>query len=397
LSTEVGGYLASYIGREALKELVDYIDSVFVKFGAPNNLYRPDEEVVRELQKKAVLANLRFTPYMVRHLGSDNCKKVLSCLRNYLSTKVDILFNTKVERILVKNGVVRGVKLADGREVNAKYVVVAPGRIGASWLRREMERLGIKTYSGVVDIGVRVEVHASITEELTQTVYDPKFIFYSKTFDDKVRTFCFCPNGEVITETYHNVVTVNGHSYANKQTENTNFAILVSTRFEEPLLNPITYTLNIARLANNIAGGKPIIQRLGDLIRGRRSTEERIKRSIIEPTLKDVTPGDLSYVFPYRYLLDIIEMLKALNNVIPGIYSDHTLLYGVELKLYSSRLKLTPELETEVKNLFAIGDGAGVTRGLVQAAASGVLVARNIAKRVESNLFTHAPPNKVTV
>jgi uncharacterized FAD-dependent dehydrogenase len=207
-----------------------------------------------------------------------------------------------------------------------------------------------------------------------------KFIYYSKSFDDHVRTFCVAPRGEVITESYDGILTVNGQSYAERKTENTNFAILVSTRFTEPFQEPIAYGKYLARLTNLLGGGI-IIQRLGDLEAGRRSTEERIKRSLVVPTLKNATPGDLSFVLPYRYLADIREMIQALDHVSPGIHSKDTLLYGIEIKFYTSKLELTNCLETQIRNLFTIGDGAGVTRGLVQASASGVIVGREIIKR----------------
>jgi len=221
---------------------------------------------------------------------------------------------------------------------------------------------------------------ASVMEELTSTLYEPKLIYYSKSFDDQVRTFCVAPYGEVITESYNGVLTVNGQSYAERKTENTNFAILVSTSFTEPFKEPIAYGKYLARLSNLLSGGV-IIQRLGDLQSGRRSTPERIARSVVNPTLKNATPGDLSFVLPYRYLADIREMLEALDKIAPGINSRDTLLYGIEVKFYSSRLQLSNTLETKIHNLFTIGDGAGVTRGLIQASASGLIVAREIIRR----------------
>jgi hypothetical protein len=217
-------------------------------------------------------------------------------------------------------------------------------------------------------------------EELASVLYEPKLIYYSKLFDDQVRTFCVAPEGEVITESYNGVLTVNGQSYAERKTENTNFAILVSTSFTEPFREPIAYGKYLARLTNLLSGGV-IIQRLGDLQAGRRSTEERIRRSVVVPTLKNATPGDLSFVLPYRYLADIREMLQALDQLAPGVNSKHTLLYGLEVKFYSSRLQLSDCLETKFHNLFTIGDGAGVSRGLIQASVSGVIVAREIANR----------------
>jgi uncharacterized FAD-dependent dehydrogenase len=243
--------------------------------------------------------------------------------------------------------------------------------------------MGLKTLNNPVDIGVRVEVLASVMEELTSVLYEPKLVYYSKSFDDQVRTFCVAPHGEVITESYDGVLTVNGQSYAERKTENTNFAILVSTSFTEPFKEPIAYGKYVARLGNLLSGGV-IVQRLGDLESGRRSTPERIARSVVIPTLKNATPGDLSFVLPYRYLADIREMLQALDKLNPGLHSRDTLLYGIEVKFYSSRLQLSPCLETRVHNLFTIGDGGGVTRGLIQASASGVIASREIVKREEN-------------
>jgi uncharacterized FAD-dependent dehydrogenase len=285
---------------------------------------------------------------------------------------------------LAENGRIQGVKLENGETFTSQFVVAAPGRSGASWMKKEAESLGLNTQASPVDIGVRVELPAAVLKEITDIIYESKLIYYSKTFDEKVRTFCMNPYGEVVIEKTKEVVTVNGHSYARKKSENTNFAILVSSAFTEPFDDPIGYGLYIARLANLLGNG-PIVQRLGDLLAGRRSTPERINRCLTRPTLPEATPGDLSFVFPYRHLQSIIEMLRALEKIAPGVNSRHTLLYGVEVKFYSNRIELSPELETGVKNLFAIGDGAGITRGLIQASASGILAARTIAQRLNGS------------
>jgi uncharacterized FAD-dependent dehydrogenase len=301
-------------------------------------------------------------------------------MRQHLEGKIELKTNTEVKGLIVENGRVKGVETADGEKISGKYVIVAPGRVGAEWLMSEAQMLGLKTSNNPVDVGVRVEVPEPVVEELTETLYEPKFIFFSKSFDDQIRTFCFNPGGEVIAEYYNGVITVNGQSYSEKRTGNTNFALLVSTSFTEPFKEPIAYGKYLARLANLLSGGV-IVQRLGDLEVGRRSTEERIGRSSVTPTLKTATPGDLSFVLPYRYLCDIREMLKAMDQVSPGIYTKHTLLYGVEVKFYSSRLELNSSFETRIKNLFTVGDGAGVTRGLVQASASGVIAAMEIERK----------------
>ena len=380
LSTSVGGWLDEYIGKERLSSLLDYVDKTYAKYADSSVVYGYDIDEVERIEKRASLAGLQLIKQKIRHLGTDKCREVLQKIRRDINDHVEVRTNTEVKDLLVEDRKVKGVETINGERFLGKYVIVAPGRVGAEWLKSEAQALGLKTLNNPVDVGVRVETLASVMENLTDVLYEPKFIYYSRAFDDKVRTFCVAPYGEVITESYDGVISVNGQSYANRKTENTNFAILVSTSFTYPFREPIAYGEYIARLAN-LLSGTVIIQRLGDLILGRRSTEERIKRSVVKPTLKTATPGDLSFVLPYRYLTDIREMLQALDKVAPGIYSKHTLLYGVEVKFYSSRLELNETLETKVKNLFTIGDGAGVTRGLIQASASGVIVAREIMRR----------------
>jgi uncharacterized FAD-dependent dehydrogenase len=380
LSTEVGGWLGNYVDEATLQELIDYVDHVYTRFGAPNNVYGTDLNKIEEIERRASLAGLKLVPQKVRHMGTEKCADTLRKMRSFLDDKVAVKTRTEVKGLLVKDDRIEGVETVDGDKILAKYVIVAPGRSGAEWLKVESQALGLKTLNNPVDVGVRVEVQAAVLEELTRILYEPKLIYYSKSFDDAVRTFCVAPYGEVITESYDGVLTVNGQSYAERKTDNTNLAILVSTSFTEPFKEPIAYGKYIARLTNLLSGGI-IVQRLGDLEAGRRSTEERIQRSTIAPTLKSATPGDLSFVLPYRYLADIREMLEALDKIAPGVHSRDTLLYGVEVKFYSSRLVMSDCLETPIANLFTIGDGAGLTRGLVQASVSGVIAARQIVKR----------------
>ena len=380
LSTDVGGWLNEYISKKELNELINYVDSVYLKFGATKHLYGADIEKVEEIERKASLAGLKLIHQKIRHMGTERCAEVLRKIRDELDGKVEVKLKKNVKGLIVKNNIAEGIETTDGEKYFGKYVVVAPGRSGAEWLQSEAQALGLRTLNNPVDVGIRVEILAAVMEELTNVLYEPKFIYYSKFFDDKVRTFCVAPYGEVITESYNGVLSVNGQSYAERKTENTNFAILVSTSFTEPFKEPIAYGKYLARLSNLLSGGV-IVQRLGDLEAGRRSTPERIARSIVTPSLKNATPGDLSFVLPYRYLADIREMLQALDKIAPGTYSRDTLLYGVEVKFYSSRLQLSSCLETKIHNLFTIGDGAGVTRGLIQASASGVIVAREIMKR----------------
>lgn len=260
-------------------------------------------------------------------------------------------------------------------------MIAAPGREGSLWLEEQARVLGLSLLRNPVDIGVRVELPASVLKPLTDVSYEPKLIFYSKKFNDRVRTFCVNPEGEVVKEYVKGVWTVNGHSYSNRITGNTNFAILVSTNFTEPFDEPHLYGRSVAGLANLLGNGI-ILQRLGDLQSGRRSTPERISKGAVSPSLKDAAPGDLSFVLPYRYITDILEMLEVMDKIAPGLNSPDTLLYGVEVKFYSRQLKLDRNLETEVKDLFAIGDGAGVSRGLIQASVSGIIAAREILERI---------------
>ncbi len=385
LSAEVGGYLSRYIGSEYLLELIDYVDSIYISFGAPTRVYGENMEAIELLKKKCSLNDLTFVHSKIRHIGTERCRMLLTRVREFVNEKVDIIFGRRVTRILTDKGVVTGVKLSDGEEFCCRFVILAPGREGSRWLEREAKRLKLTLLNNPVDIGVRVEVPASVLEEFTSVTYEPKLLYYSKAFDDKVRTFCVNPYGEVVKEHLKGIWTVNGHSYAEHKTENTNFALLVSTYFTKPFNEPISYGRYIARLANFLGKGV-LVQRLGDLRRGRRSTPERIQKGLVTPTLKDATPGDLSFALPYRFLADILEMLDAMDRVAPGVASRHTLLYGVEVKFYSMQIKLSRELETEVENLFAVGDGAGVSRGLIQSSASGVVAARAIMERVRSAL-----------
>jgi uncharacterized FAD-dependent dehydrogenase len=381
LTPKVGGFLSEVVPQTELRNLLKKADDIYISFGAPKEVQGQSSDKTEALYQEAKQAELEFIPMEIRHLGTENCVPLLKRIRDAIRDKVDVFFETPVKEILVDGGKVTGVLLQNGSRVEAQYVICGPGRAGAEWIKNEVEHLGIPSVPSPVDIGVRVEAPASILLKLTDIAYEAKFVYYSKTFDDRVRTFCMNPYGEVVTETIDEIVTVNGHSYANRKTENTNFAILVSSTFTEPFRDPIGYGKYIARLANLLGKGV-IIQRLGDLLDGRRSTPDRINRCITQPTLTSATPGDLSFVLPYRHLKSIIEMLEALNRITPGIYSRHTLLYGVEVKFYTNRLKLSSTLETDIHNLFLIGDGAGITRGLIQASISGMIAAEEILKRM---------------
>jgi len=381
LSPEVGGNLNRFISETELKELIEYVDREYVRFGAPEIKYGQQSQEFERLRKKAALNDLILINNPVRHIGTERCRQVLQRMRQMLDSKADFLFGTRIKNIICESGKVQGVRLDNGKEIRAEIVIVGPGREGSRWFEREARRLGLSLLNNPVDLGLRIEVPAEVMEPLTKVTYEPKLLYYSKSFDDKVRTFCVNPYGEVVKEHLKGVWTVNGHSYSERRTENTNFALLVSTYFTEPFNEPLSYGRYIARLANFLGMGV-IVQRLGDLRKGRRSTAERIEKALVRPTLKDATPGDLSFALPYRYLQDILEMLEAMDGLAPGVNSRHTLLYGIEVKFYSRQVKLTEELETEIDNLFAVGDGAGVSRGLIQASVSGVIAARAALKRL---------------
>lgn len=381
LSKDIGGNLSRYVSETVLQDLIDYTDEIYLRYGAPSNVYGGDVNEVNALKELAEKNRLQLIPSRIRHIGTDRCPELLKKIKADLNSKIDIAFSQDVGKILLKNDKVAGVETKDGDTIQGDFVILAPGREGSLWLEEQARAMKLSLLKNPVDIGVRVEVDASVLEPLTRVNYEPKLIFYSKKFNDKVRTFCVNPYGEVVREYVKGVWTVNGHSYADRKTSNTNFALLVSTFFTEPFDEPHLYGRNIAGLANLLSGGV-LVQRLGDLQLGRRSTPARIKRGKVKPTLTDAVPGDLSFALPYRYISDILEMLKAMDKIAPGVNGRHTLLYGVEVKFYSRQLNLDSNLETEIQNLFAIGDGAGVSRGLIQASASGIIAAREILKRI---------------
>ncbi|MBE0479896.1 MAG: NAD(P)/FAD-dependent oxidoreductase [Dehalococcoidia bacterium] len=384
LSSEVGGQLTRYLGAEKTEDLIKHVDNIYLEFGAANGVYGTGPQV-KEIQKQAANAGLNLVPVPVRHMGTEKCREVLKQMHRYLSGRIENETRTTATSIIVHNGAVQGVEIADGRRVYSRYVILAPGREGADWLLKESARLGITLHNNPVDIGVRVEIPITVLEKLTDVLYELKLEFRSPSFGDRIRTFCMCPAGEVTMETTGGkdpVITVNGHSYAERKTANTNFALLVSANFSLPFRDPMGYGRYLARLANIISGGV-IVQRFGDLEEGRCSTWDSIEDGEVEPTLKSATPGELGFVLPYRFLKGLREMLMAMDRLAPGVASPHTLLYGVEVKFYSSRLELSDNLESEVSNMFAVGDGAGVSRGLIQAAASGVVAAREIIHRAD--------------
>ncbi len=385
LSPDVGGTLPEILGYDKATELIHESDEIYLKFGADKSVYGVDKEAeIRDIRRKAINANLKLVECPIRHLGTEEGYKIYSKLQQDILNKgVEIEFNTMVTDIIVENGTATGVKTDKGEVYSAKEIVSAVGREGADWFKDKCEEIGIETKPGTVDVGVRVEVRDEVMQFLNENLYEAKLIYHTPTFDDKVRTFCTNPSGEVATEYYEGgLAVVNGHAYKGKEfkTNNTNFALLVSKNFTKPFKTPIEYGKKIAELSNMLCGGKILVQTYGDFKRGRRTTEERLCRNNLIPTLKDAVPGDLSLVFPHRIMVDLDEMIQALDKVTPGLASDETLLYGVEVKFYSNKVIVNKDFETSVKGLRAIGDGAGVTRGLQQASANGISVARSIIK-----------------
>ena len=383
LSPDVGGNLPEILGYDKTVELLKESDNIYLKFGADTKVYGIDEEeAIWNIRKKAINANLKLIECPIRHLGTEEGYKIYARLQEHLIKEgVEMKFRTMVSDILVEDNHAVGVKTDKGDTYYAPEVVCAVGREGSEWFSHICQEHEIETEVGTVDVGVRVEVRDEVMEELNKTLYEAKLVYFTPTFDDKVRVFCSNPSGEVATEYYENgLAVVNGHAYKSEdmKTNNTNFALLVSKNFTKPFKEPIQYGKSIAQLSNMLCDGKILVQRFGDFQRGRRTTEERLIRNNIIPTLKDAVPGDLSLVFPYRIMKDIEEMILALDKVTPGLASDETLLYGVEVKFYSNKVVTDAHFETNIKGIRAIGDGASVTRGLQQASANGISVARSI-------------------
>jgi len=380
LDPRIGGDMLQFMGEGEARRLVEYVDRVFSEHGAKGEKTVIDERA-GVLMRKAKMAGVTFIPIVQRHIGSDMLPDVIESFRNRMEALgVEFLLNTTVRDIDVRNGEAMGV-VVGRRLIKGDFVVLATGRGGAHWLARKCMQLGIPTQHQPLDVGVRVEVPAEIMKDVTDVCWDPKFHVQTGQYDDFVRTFCTCPYGFVISESYDSFICTNGHSMISVKSENTNFALLVRVALTHPVENTTEYGESIAKIASTIGGGKPILQRFGDLKAGRRSTWERIKRSYVKPTFTYVTPGDVSMVLPGRIMADVREALEMLNKVIPGVAEDSTLLYAPEIKFHALRVNVSKHMETNVKNLFAVGDGAGVSRGIVGAAMSGVAAAREIIKR----------------
>ncbi len=378
ITTSFGGDLHEYVGKKKAMELMEYVDSVLCDMGgADAKLYSTANT---DLKTIALQNNLHLLDAKVRHLGTDRNTLILKKMYDYAKDRVEMQFLTTVESVEQRDGLFV-VRTDKGDEFACKDLVLATGRSGSKWISGVCRKMDIPMQSNRVDIGLRVELPAEIFKHITDEVYESKIVYKTDKYNDKVRTFCMNPYGEVVSENTNGIVTVNGHSYADEslRTENTNFALLVSSNFTEPFRNSNEYGESIARLSNMLGGGV-LLQKFGDLVKGRRSNERRMEKCFTRPTLK-ATPGDLSLVMPKRQLDDIIEMIYALDKIAPGTANEDTLLYGVEVKFYNSVVEVNENLETQVNGLYVLGDGSGVTHSLSQASASGVHLARILVKK----------------
>ncbi|MDD6301776.1 MAG: NAD(P)/FAD-dependent oxidoreductase [Bacillales bacterium] len=382
ITSEFGGWMTDYLPEDIVLDLIKYVDEINLEHGAPNELTDPYTPEVIEIEKKAIGAGLKLLRSQVRHLGTEINLKVLQSIYEYMKPHVDYAFCTEVKDVVIEDGVVKGIRLANDEVIGAKYVFLGVGRNGSEWLTKALSSHGVEFHNNRVDIGVRVETNDVIMSDINKYLYEGKFIF-NTSVGTTVRTFCSNPSGHVVIENHNGTMVCNGHSYHDPKlgSKNTNFALLVSQEFDEPFKDANVYGIRLSRIANKLSNGAVIVQKYGDIKKGRRSTEKRISEGFVTPTLKEAIPGDLGLVLPYNTMKSLIEMIEALDKVTPGIANDHTLFYGVEAKFYSERPEVNDKFETKIKNLYVGGDGAGITRGLAQAGANGVWVARDIIEK----------------
>jgi uncharacterized FAD-dependent dehydrogenase len=389
LTTEYGGWLTDFITEKELEDLIKQADDIWKEVSGVDTLdTSTNYETVKDLQYQCSRHKLRLYAAKIRHLGTDNCLKAIHTIYDKLenSDNINLFCETGVNDIILDGNKIIGIIDDKGNKKYYDKVIIAVGRSGNSWMQDIARKYDISSDINPVDIGVRVEVPNSITDRFTKELYEFKIKYFTSEFEDEVRTFCVNPGGFMAVERNENdLLTVNGHSYKNKKSENTNFALLVSTKFTEPFKEPVKYGKNIAYLANMLSDGNVIVQRFGDLMRGRRSTESRIAKNFVRPTLDSALPGDLSFVLPYRALSNIIETIQQLDKVMPGLADTNTLIYGVEVKFYSVRIKVDSQMKSEsIENLYCVGDGAGITRGIIQASASGILASKDILKTLNN-------------
>jgi len=373
--------LLEFVELSEAEAIIQNIDDIFSEFGVNEISYPTDLVKATKYRLEAKKLGIDLMVYREKHLGSDKLPIYINNFEEYLiKNGVDIITEIEVEDILSDGEKITGVQLENGTEIGAKFIIASPGRAGNIWLSKQFEKLGIITEQGAIQIGIRVEMAHEIMEEMTNVIYDPPIFLRSKSFDDEMETFCTNPFGYLAQENYKNFACVNGHARKDKQSENTNFALLVKVTTSNPTASSISYGEQICRLANVVGGGKPILQRYIDLKRHQRSTWDRINRSDVSPTLKDIIPGDISMAFPHRIVTDLIEGIEKLDTFIPGIGSDSTLLYCPEVKFFSVRPEINKNLETKIKGLFVAGDGAGVSGNIIGAAATGIIATNGLIK-----------------
>lgn len=382
ITSEFGGWMTDYLPEEEVLDLIRYVDSINLAHGAPDELTNPFTKEVLDIERRGIARGLKLLRSEVRHLGTEINLQVLKNIYEDMKPNIDYMFATTVDEIIVEDNTVKGIILENGEKIYGEYVGLCIGRAGSSWLTEVLSKHGVTFKNNRVDVGVRVETNDIIMEEINRHLYEGKFIF-NTSVGTTVRTFCSNPSGHVVVENHHGVKVCNGHAFNDIRlgSKNTNFALLVSLEFDEPFKDPNVFAEEISRLANQLSNGGVIVQKYGDIKKGRRSTKKRIDEGFVKPTLKEAIPGDLGLVLPYNVMKSLIEMVEALDYITPGIASDHTLFYGVEAKFYSDRPIVNSNFETEIKNLYVGGDGAGITRGLAQAGANGVKIARSIIEK----------------
>lgn len=386
LSCEVGGDLPQLIGDDLAQETIAYADGIYLEFGAdPHVEGVGNTEAVKDIRKRAIQAGLKLVDCPIRHLGTEKAQQIYLAIEQWLLAQgVEMRFSTTCEDLVIENEVCRGVRLANGETLLAKHTVVATGRRGADWLERVCADHGIAHAPGTVDIGVRVEVRNEVMEKVNNVLYESKLIGYPKPFKNKVRTFCQNPGGFVSQENYDNdLAVVNGHSYKERKSDNTNLAILCSHNFQEPFHQPIAYAQKVGELTNMLGAGHILVQRFGDILDGKRTWQQELAQSNVRPTLPDAVAGDITAAMPYRAMVNIIQFMQAADEVVPGFASIETLLYSPELKFYSNRVRMDAHFNTNVAGLHCLGDSSGWTRGLMMASVMGVLMGRELAAHAE--------------
>lgn len=386
LSCQVGGDLPNLIGEDTAQDTIDYTDKIYLEFGADTHIEGiGNDDAVKEIRKRAIQAGLRLVDCPIRHLGTEKAQDLYLRIEQYLQRHgVEMLFGHECTELLLENETCKGVVVENGKqsfEILGKNVVVATGRRGADWLEKLCAEHGIAHQPGTVDIGVRVEVRNEIMEKVNKVLYESKLIGYPKPFKNKVRTFCQNPGGFVSQENYDNdLAVVNGHSYKELKSNNTNLAILCSHNFNEPFNQPIEYAQKVGELTNMLGAGHILVQRYGDILDGKRTWQKELAQSNLKPTLPDAVAGDITAAMPYRSMMNIINFIQAMDHVVPGFASVETLLYAPELKFYSNRVKMDADFNTNIRGLHCLGDSSGWTRGLMMASAMGVLMGQKLFK-----------------